>query len=54
MTPQDPVRAFTPKVRLAFEASLNEMSKSGKALISATKRAQYLYLLANSEQNDPV
>lgn len=40
MPPQDPVRAFTPEVRRAFEAYLNEISKSGKALMSATKRAQ--------------
>ena len=50
MPPQDPVRAFTPEVRLAFEAYLNEVSKSGKALMNATKRAQYLHFLANPEQ----
>lgn len=50
MPPQDPVRAFTPEVRLAFEAYLNKVSKSGKALMTATKRAQYLHFLANPEQ----
>lgn len=49
MPPQNPVCARTPEVRLAFEA-YKRNKQDRKALMNATKRAQYLHFLANSEQ----
>ena len=49
--PQEPIRAFAPEVRIAFEAYLNEERASARTLMNATKRAQYLHFLANPEQN---
>ena len=50
MPPQDPVQAFTPEVRAAFEAFLNGSCTTTRNLTNATKRAQYLSFLADPEQ----
>lgn len=50
MPPQDPVHAFTPKIKVVFEAYLNNVNKSEKSLMNATKLAQYLYIFVNPEQ----
>ncbi len=50
MPPQEPICPFVLKVRVAFEAYLNEKRASARTFMNATKRAQYLYFFANSEQ----
>ncbi len=50
MLHQEPIRAFTPKVRVAFETYFNEEHTSARTLMNATTYAQYLHFLANPEQ----
>lgn len=47
---QDLVYIFTPKIKLAFKAYLNKISKLRKIPINAIKRAQYLNFFLNSKQ----
>ena len=50
MLPQDPVQAFTPEVRAAFEAFLNGSYTTNQNLMNATKRVQCFSFLADPEQ----
>ncbi len=50
MSPQEPICAFAPEVRVAFEAYLNKEHPSGRTSMNATQHAQYLQFFANREQ----
>lgn len=48
--PREPISAFDPEIRPAFEAYLNEERASVRTSMNATKRVQYLPFPADLEQ----
>ena len=47
MPPQEPIRVFGPKVRVAFEPNLNKERASARTFLNATKRSYYFHFCSN-------